>query len=172
MELQKQKLQDDFLKLTDSIKLNPRNIQLLIRRGNKYLEQNLLSEAIKDFLVAQKIDPKNEKLSINLDNTYLLNGQLKEALPEIEKLMALKIIPIEAFFIRAKQRMQSKKYIESLADLNYYIESKGYDNEAYLLRAKVNYLLDKKMNACEDINQYEKLTGTSPESLRKEICGK
>ena len=172
IELEKQKIQDDFVKLTDSIKVDPGNIQLLIRRGNKYLEQNLPTQAIKDFSSAKKIDPKNEKWSIYLAKTYLLNGQLKEALLEIEKLMALKIIPTEAFLIRAKHRMQSKKYTESLADLNHYIEFKGFDNEAYLLRAKVNYLLDKKMNACEDINQYEKLTGTSLESLRKEICGK
>jgi tetratricopeptide (TPR) repeat protein len=171
-ELEKQKIQDEFVKLTDSIKVDPGNIQLLIRRGNKYLEQNLPTEAIKDFSSAQKIDPKNEKWSIYLAHTYLLNGQLKEALLEIEKLMALKNIPTETFLIRAKHRMQSKKYTESLADLNHYIESRGFDHEAYLLRAKVNYLLDKKRNACEDINQYEKLTGTSPESLRKEICGK
>lgn len=170
-EIAKKKLQDEFLILTDSIKNTPSDVNLLIRRANKYLANGLPDQAVLDFLDASKLDPKKEDLWFSIAKTYLLSGRTKEATPYVDKLMALKITPVEAFLLRAKIKIQTNKYAESLSDLNRYIESKGNDNEAYLLRAKVNFLLDKKAAACEDIHNYEKKTGTSQEILRKEICG-
>jgi tetratricopeptide (TPR) repeat protein len=170
-EITKKKLQDEFLILTDSIKNSPSDVNLLIRRANKYLANGMPEQAVLDFLDASKLDPKKEDLWFSIAKTYLMSGRTKEATPYVDKLMALKVTPVEAFLLRAKIKIQTNKYAESVSDLNRYIDSKGNDNEAYLLRAKAHLLLDKKAAACEDIHNYEKKTGTSQEILRKEICG-
>jgi regulator of sirC expression with transglutaminase-like and TPR domain len=127
-------------------------------------------QAVMDFLVAHKMDPKSENLMVSITKSYLLADKVKVATIYVDRLMALKTTPTEAFLLRAKIKLQTNKYAESLTDLNRYIDSKGNDNEVYLLRAKVNYLLDRKPAACEDIHAYEKMSATSQEILRKEIC--
>lgn len=170
-EIAKEKLQAEFVAITDSIKLQPENVQLLIRRANKYLSQKMTAAAIQDFQAAFKLDPKNEKLMLCLADTYIENGQTKEAIPHIEKLMSLKVTPNQAFLTRGKLRIQNKKYTEAISDLNRYLSANGTDNEVYILRAKANYLSGKNTAACEDVHQYEKLTGTTQDFLRKEVCG-
>lgn len=169
-EIEKVKLQNEFIAITDSIKKNPNNSGILIRRGKKYLENNMPESAVSDFLSAQKMDLKNENLMLLIPKSYILSNKMDMAALHVDKLMLLKTLPLEAFLLRAKVKMHNKKYTESLADLNRYIDSKGTDNEAYLLRSKVNYLLNKNVAACEDIHQYEIKSGTSQEKLRKEIC--
>jgi tetratricopeptide (TPR) repeat protein len=171
-ELEKQKLQGEFVMITDSIKVDPGNTQLLIRRGNKYLSQKMPESAINDFLAAYKIDSNNENLILLIGNTYLLLDKPKEVVPYVEKLMNLKVTPNEAFLLRGKLRVRNERYSDAITDLNRYINSKGVDYEAYLIRAKALVLTNKKVAACEDIYQYEAKTGLSQEILRKEVCGK
>lgn len=171
VEMQKEKISKEFISITDSLKADPQNLKLLLRRASKYESNEMYDFALLDYRAANKMDTKNESIQLKLIASLIKNNLTTEANSYISKLMALKITPAETFLLRAKIKIREAKNTEALADLNKYIELKGADNEVYLLKAKANFMMGNGLKACEDLMKYESLSGTKSELLRKEICG-
>ena len=171
-EQKKEKLKNDFIAITDSIKAAPSNTDLLIRRSKMYQAQNMLSFAENDLEAVLKMNSRDENAMLLLANIYITDKKYTEASVYIDKLMALKVTPAEAFLIRAKYKSETNKKSEAIVDLNRYISSNGANPEGYLLRSKIHYLSGKKAEACSDLHEYEALSGNLMPVLHQEYCGK
>ena len=171
-EQKKEKLKNDFIAITDSIKAAPSNTDLLIRRSKMYQAQNMLSFAENDLEAVLKMNSRDENAMFLLANIYITDKKYTEASVYIDKLMALKVTPAEAFLIRAKYKSETNKKSEAIVDLNRYISSNGANPEGYLLRSKIHYLSGKKAEACSDLHEYEALSGNLMPVLHQEYCGK
>ncbi len=168
--LEKEKVQSQIVKLTDSIQANPENIQMLLRRSKIYAQQKLYPSAIKDMERANKLKPNDETINLLLCEYNWRNNSFDNMVKPLNYLMGLKATPLNAFFYRAQLKLSQKKYDEALKDMNRYIDSKGENSEAYKIRAKIYLLKNDTNKACEDISTFEKLTGEPQDVWREEFC--
>jgi len=72
-------------RLNNEIRKNPKSPDLFIKRGELYLAQNNLSEAINDFEIALKVDSTRQDIYVKLSDLYLKQGNSKHAKEILDK---------------------------------------------------------------------------------------
>ncbi|MGD0885784.1 MAG: tetratricopeptide repeat protein [Thermodesulfovibrionales bacterium] len=85
---------DDLTLFTDTVRKSPDAALPHNNRGNAYLDQNRLDEAVIEFITALKLKPDDAKAHNNLGNAYVKRNRVDEAVNEF--ITALKLNPDNA----------------------------------------------------------------------------
>lgn len=171
-EMEKEKIQKQIIKITDSIQKNPSNTEMLLRRADIYNNNNQTEAYLNDLETVNKLKPNDEEINLKLATAYIENKNFSKAKAPIDFLMKQKVTPHEAFYLRAEYYLSVNKLNEALKDVNRFISSVKHNSKGIKLRAKIYFAQNDTVNACADIETYGFLTGENMELWKKEFCVK
>ncbi len=144
--------------LTNALMRHRDNAQLYAVRGSLYLEQNRITDALRDLEASLSLDPGDAAVLTNRAQAYRRFGRLDEALADLDRAVALDPDLIAARFNRGAMLYEKGELERALEDFNQCIAVDPHAPGPYFNRAAVYDAMNKRQEAVADINRFMELT--------------
>ncbi len=137
--------------------------EILLKRGNLFLEEKKYDDALKDFEKSIEVYPQNRESYNYLAICYVYLGELDRGLKILDSLT--NFLPSDkdeiSFFLRGGLNAAKGEYLKAIEDLSKCIEISPDYKEAYVQRGDAYFYNDDYKNALAD---YEKFYELAPDS--------
>jgi tetratricopeptide (TPR) repeat protein len=154
--------------ITEQLRINPDNAAMLVNRGQKYFDLNLLDDAQKNVSSALTAKKDFGPALLLQAKIYRQQSRLKEALASAEKAMTINANDIEAkkmVAVLAFQNLNMKRCIEVCGQ----VLKVEKDPEIILLDARANYMGGNLTEACS-LYKEARLAGSKEVVKDLETC--
>lgn len=122
-----------------SIKINSKNKQGYLQRGNFYLKQEKSDLALLDFEKANAIDPGNEDAQVGIGRVYYETNFSKKAEAVLSEVIRLNSENYSAFYYRSLNYIKQENYEEAIKDMyDCFLNNRKYYS-SFLWAARFNY---------------------------------
>ena len=129
---------EQIFALTLRIRDDPRNAELLVKRGDLHSEHGNWNSALDDYHRAAQLDPSLAIVDLARGRTLLNAGRLGEARTAFDRFLASEPIHAEAWILRARALAQLGQWDASVVDY-----TKAIDHLARLGAPNPDYYLER-----------------------------
>jgi tetratricopeptide (TPR) repeat protein len=144
---------DEFSLWSDIMRKSPQKIRSYNNRGNAFLNQGNLDEAISDYNRTIEINPNSALAYNGRGDVYLYQGNLDEAISDYSQAIAIDPQFTEAYYNRGTAYMKQGSLEEAVEDFNKALEVNPNYAKAYYNRGTL-YLRQGNLNqAMSDYNR-------------------
>jgi tetratricopeptide (TPR) repeat protein len=137
-------------KLTDSLRLNPRNADAFRTRATLALKKSQLQQAIEDFTQALKLQPDMAGVHLGRGEAHLKLRQLEQAIGDFTEAVRLTPWDWQSLYKRGLAQLACKRFEQAVADFNEAIRLAPEQVEPYRQRAVAHVQLGQVEKAIED----------------------
>ncbi|HVA97406.1 MAG TPA: tetratricopeptide repeat protein [Bacteroidia bacterium] len=133
-----------------AVALSPDSAGFLAKRGETYMELNILDSALIDLSQAKKIDSTNFTVMFTLGQIYAKKQQYKDAFSAYTAAIGINGMSADTYMARAGVCDLMNQSNSAIYDYGQVIRLKPNDGTAYFKRAGIEDQLDEKYAACTD----------------------
>ena len=144
--------------MDQAISKYPENAQLYTIRGSLRLEQNRLTEALKDLEIAAKLDPTDPTILVNRAQVYKGFGRNDDALKDLNRAVELNPDFLAARFNRGSMYHSKGELEKALVDFDHCIALEPHLAAPYFNRASTYEAMGQKDNAIADFKRFIELS--------------
>ena len=148
---------DEITLWTDVISKSPNKARPYNNRGDDYIAENKLQEAMNDFNKALQLNPKFAMAYYNRANVYEKQQKYEQAIDDYDIAIGLNPRFHNAFSNRGNIYKMTNRLDEAVRDYSEAIKLKPTYPMAYNNRASAYILQNKNQEAIEDLNESIKL---------------
>lgn len=138
--------------LQQAMKIDPKNVEVLLLMGDAYLEQNDGSGAVKQYNKAIELDKNSAKGHVRLGKLWVRTKNYSEALKSFNEAIKVEANFAPAYRERAELYFRSGKYAEAVADYQKYLDLNP-EMSARIRYAQFRFLNKNYKEAIEEIQK-------------------
>lgn len=155
---------------SESLKTNPKDLDLLYGRGRAYQELTKFKEAQLDFEQALYVEPTNFQVLLSLSTIQLEQKSYASALLYATKAEVIPGAPAMASFLKGRALHYLGMPDEALKAYGTAIQVDRNFGQAYLYRGLLKVALKREKEACEDFKLAAALEYPGGKELLQKYC--
>lgn len=156
--------------ITDKIKAQVQNAELLAERGELYEQMDLMDDAMNDYEAALKIDKQHIRSLLGKGSVLIAKGECDAATQVLNNAVKIDKQVIRAQFLLGLACFEKGDYKLAVSAFTKAIELQKDHHKAYYNRGVCLHLLGKAEEGCNDLRMAQKLGGNQEEWIYKSVC--